>query len=61
MYCREGWPDKSSLKGPYKPYLAVASELCVTNGLLYEAADLLFLQTDILNKIHTGHQGITEC
>ena len=31
MYCQEGWPDKSSRKGPYKPYLAVASELCVAN------------------------------
>ena len=33
-YCQEGWPDKSTLKGPYKPYVAVASELSVTNGLL---------------------------
>ena len=25
-YCQEGWPDKSTLKGPYKPYVTVASE-----------------------------------
>ena len=24
-YCQEGWPDKSILKGPFKPYIAVAS------------------------------------
>ena len=64
MFCQEGWPDKSSLKGPYKPYLAVASELCVANGLLLRGSRLVIppnLQTDILNKIHTGHQGITKC
>ena len=33
-YCQEGWPEKSSLKGPFKPYVAVASELCVANDLL---------------------------
>ena len=36
-YCQEGWPDKSTFKGPFKPYIAVASELCVAD------ADLLFL------------------
>ena len=56
-YCQEGWSDKSTLKGPFKPYIAVASELCVANK---EIADLLFL-LKILNKIHTWHQGITKC
>lgn len=27
IYCQEGWPGKSSLKGSFKPYIAVASEL----------------------------------
>ena len=63
-YCQEQWPDKSSLKGPYKPYTAVASELCVANGLLLRGSRLVIppsLRPDILNKIHTGHQGITKC
>ena len=64
QYCQEQWSDKSSLKGPYKPYTAVASELCVANGLLLRGSRLVIppnLQPDILNKIHTGHQGITKC
>ena len=32
-YCQEGWPDKSTLKGPFKPYVAVASESYVANYL----------------------------
>ena len=63
-YCQEGWPGKSTLKGPYKPYVAVASELSVANGLLLRGSRLVIpnnLRTDILNKIHTGHQGITKC
>ena len=63
-YCQEGWPDKSTLKGPFKPYIAVASELCVANDLLLRGSRLVIppkLRTDILNKIHSGHQGITKC
>ena len=64
QYCQEQWPDKSSLKRPYKPYTAVASELCVANDLLLRGSRLVIppsLWPDILNKIHTGHQGITKC
>ena len=63
-YCQERWPDKSTLKGPFKPYVAVANELCVANDLLLRGSQLVIppkLTTDILNKIHTGHQGITKC
>ena len=34
QYCKEGWPEKSAVKGAIKPYLPVASELSVQNGLL---------------------------
>ena len=64
IYCQEGWPDKSTLKGPFKAYVAVASELCVANDLLLRGSRLVIppkLRTDILHKIHTGHQGITKC
>lgn len=62
--CQETWPGRSSLKGPYKPYLTVASELSVAKGLLLRGSQLVIppnLRKDILNKIHTGHQGITKC
>ena len=42
-YCQEGWPEKSSLKGPFKPYLPVASELCVANDLLFRGSRLVML------------------
>ena len=32
-YCQEGWPDKSTLKGPFKSYVVVASESYVANDL----------------------------
>ena len=63
-YCQDGWPDRSSLTGPCKPYLPVTNELCVANGLLLRGGRLVIppnLRSDILNKIHTGHQGITKC
>ena len=56
--------DKSSLKGPFKLYVTVASELSVANDLLLRGSRLVIppkLRTDILTKIHTGHQGITKC
>ena len=40
-YCQEGWPDKSTLKGPFKPYIALASELCVANNLLIRDSQLV--------------------
>ena len=61
---QEGWQDKSTLKGPFKPYIAVASELYVAYDLLLRGSRLFIppkLITDILNKIHRGHQGITKC
>ena len=46
-YCQEGWPDKSSLKGPFTPYVAVASELCVANDRMdcpAQSSDRYFAQ-----------------
>ena len=53
-----------SLKGSFKPYVAVARELCVANDLLLRGSRLIIppkLRTDMLTKIHTRHQGITKC
>ena len=40
-YCEEEWSDKSTLKWPFKPYIAIASELCVANHLLLRGSRLV--------------------
>ena len=64
QYCREGWPAKSALKGGIKKYTAVAHELTVNKGVLLRGSRLVIpasLQADVLDKLHSGHQGITKC
>lgn len=63
-YCQHGWPNKSSIKGPIKAYLPVQDELSVHNDLLLRGDRLVIppsLQSEILRKIHSGHQGLTKC
>ena len=52
------------MKGPYKIYHAVSSELSVNKGLLLRGNRLVIpsnLRPNILDKLHVGHQGITKC
>jgi len=63
-YCEEGWPDKSCLKGPTKLYAPFEAELSVQHGLLLRGSRLVIpasIRMDILDKLHTGHQGIAKC
>ena len=63
-YCTEGWPSKSTLKGPIKVYAQFAAELTVQHGLLLKGSRLVIpasMRSDILEKLHTGHQGIVKC
>ena len=63
-YCSQGWPDKSTIDRAYLPYTQVQEELSVENGLLLEGSRLVIpkpLQTDILQKLHSGHQGVVKC
>ena len=63
-YCTEGWPSKSTLKGPIKVYAQFAAELTVQHGLLLKGSRLVIpasMCSDILEKLHTGHQGIVKC
>ena len=63
-YCTEGWPDRFSLDRAFLPYQQFAGELTVRDGLLLKGSGLVIpksLQTDILQKLHVGHQGITKC
>ena len=64
LFCREGWPHHSKLKGTIKLYKPVADELSVQNGLLFQGSHIVIppaLQKDVLVKLHTGHLGITKC
>jgi len=60
-YCREGWPQQ--VKGPIKKFVAVSSELSIHNGLLKGHGLVIppSMQSNILDSIHAGHQGITKC
>ncbi|KAL7870545.1 hypothetical protein SRHO_G00080420 [Serrasalmus rhombeus] len=63
-YCNEGWPDRSQIDRAYLPYIQVEEELTVEDGLLLKGCRLVIpkaLQTDILQKLHAGHQGIAKC
>ena len=64
VYCRDGWPEKHELTGAIRPYYPVKTEIAVANGLLLRGSRLIIpasMRLEILDKIHTGHQGITRC
>ena len=63
-YCRNGWPQLSEVAGPLKPFIPVKHTLLISKGLLLRGSHLvvpLSLRSEILNKIHSGHQGLTKC
>ena len=64
QYYQQGWPSRDKLPGAYKPYLTVAAELSIKDGLLMRGMRIVIpmvLQKEILDRLHTGHQGITKC
>jgi len=63
QFCREGWPHHSKLKGTIKLYKSFANELSVQEGLLLRGSCIVIppsLRKDIMQKLHTGHLGITK-
>ena len=63
-YCREGWPQRHTLKGDLVPYWSAKSELTVHDHLLLFRDRIVIpkcLQSETLQKIHQGHQGIQRC
>ena len=63
-YCRAGWPAKNTLSPELKQYFQVSAELSVENNLLLRGGRLVIpppLRKTLLEKIHSGHQGITKC
>ena len=63
-HTQSGWPSRQSLYGPMKRYLDVATELSVKDGLLMRGSRIVIptaLRLEMLDRIHTGHQGIFKC
>ena len=61
---REGWPQCHTLKGDLVPYWSAKSKLTVHDHLLLFRDRIVIpkcLQSETLQKIHQGHQGIQRC
>ncbi|VDI44154.1 Hypothetical predicted protein [Mytilus galloprovincialis] len=64
LYCKEGWPEKSSLSDSLKPYWSLQGEFTIIGNMLLKADRLVIprsLQDEILERLHDGHQGIVKC
>ena len=63
-FCQSGWPNKSDLERVLKPYAIVKHELTIVRGILLRGKRIVIpskLQIDIVNRLHSGHQGISKC
>ena len=57
-------PENNLVPGPVKPYIHVSGELTVQNDLLLRGSRIVIpisLQLDVLEKLHSAHQGIHKC
>ena len=60
----DGWPGKAHIPDSLTPYLSVSGEITVVDGLLMRGGRIIIpstLHSSILEKLHTGHQGISKC
>ena len=63
-HCQSGWPLRQELMGPVRCYYPVATELSIADGLLMRGNRIVIpaaLRLEMLDRIHTGHQGISKC
>ena len=63
-YCDTGWPERKVIPGPVKSYLPVASQLSVVDGLLMRGSRIVVptsMRLEILDRLHSGYQGINKC
>ena len=63
-YCRSGWPAKSSLTPELLPYWKERGHFSENSGLLMYNHRIVVpqaLQSETLQKVHAGHQGIEHC
>ena len=64
-FVREGWPNYiGDAPWSVQPYWKQRAELTIEKGLLMKANRIVIpsdLRLEMLEKLHTGHQGITKC
>ena len=63
-YCYSSWPDKKTAPRVVRPFLPLAAQFSVENGVLMRGSRIVIpppLQQQILEKLHEGHLGITKC
>ena len=63
-YCQTGWPASSKKNADLKKFWTVRHELALHHGLLLYKSRLVIpkdMQTDIMQRLHEGHQGIAKC
>ncbi|XP_064469866.1 uncharacterized protein K02A2.6-like [Ornithodoros turicata] len=63
-YCETQWPPANTLPADLCKYASLSEELSVVRGLLLRGCRLVVppvLRNEILERLHTGHQGITRC
>ena len=63
-YCQDGWPEKHELSGALRPYYPLRAEITIENELLLRGSRIIIpasMRLEMLDKIHTGHQGIKKC
>lgn len=63
-FCMEGWPARHKISQECVPYWEHRNRITLQEGILMKDARLIIpqcLRRDILEKLHTGHQGINKC
>ena len=63
-FCQNGWPERSKLAGTLKLYWQYRADINIQADILFCGQRIIIptsMQSDILKKIHEGHQGIHKC
>ncbi|XP_051782102.1 uncharacterized protein K02A2.6-like [Erpetoichthys calabaricus] len=63
-HCSTGWPEKCQLDPDIKPFWQHRMDFHLANDLLMKGQRLVIphiLRTNILERLHEGHQGISKC
>ena len=64
MYVTEGWPENDVIPNKLHPYRKAADDLSVSKGVITYGDRIVIppgMRTEILDKLHESHQGITKC
>ena len=64
QYTLKGWPEKSNVEYPLKPYYSIRDEISYHEGLLLKQDRIitpLSLRKEMMSVIHQGHFGIEKC